>query len=115
MRRAFTAVGAVALLASTACYHVVVDTGRPPSPTVIDKPWAPAFLGGLVPPEPVDAAAKCPNGVSKVESQMSFPNLLASFLTSGLYTPMTITVTCAAAAGARTSDASTATLFFALR
>lgn len=30
-----------------------------------------------------------------VETQLSFPNQLVSFLTGGIYTPMTITVTCA--------------------
>jgi len=35
--------------------------------------------------------------VAKVETQLSFVNQLVSFLTLGIYTPMQITVTCAAA------------------
>jgi hypothetical protein len=34
--------------------------------------------------------------VAKVETQLSFPNQLVSWLTFGLYSPMTITVECAA-------------------
>jgi hypothetical protein len=33
--------------------------------------------------------------VSKVETQLSFPNMLVQWLTAGIYTPMSIKVTCA--------------------
>jgi hypothetical protein len=39
--------------------------------------------------------ARCPKGVAKVETQMSFVNGLVSSFTFGILTPMTITVTCA--------------------
>ena len=44
----------------------------------------------------VEAQNECGNGVAKVETQQSFLNGLVGGLTWGLYTPMTITVTCAA-------------------
>jgi hypothetical protein len=44
--------------------------------------------------------SKCPNGVSKVETQLSFVNMLVGNLTLGIYTPMSIKVTCAASGGA---------------
>jgi hypothetical protein len=78
-----------------ACYHVTVETGLPASTTVIQRDWAHSFIAGLVPPSTEETKAKCPNGVAKVETQMSLPNMVASFVTSGIYTPMTITVTCA--------------------
>jgi hypothetical protein len=78
------------------CYHAKVSTGLPAGPEKIDIPWAHSFIGGLVPPTIVEAASKCASGVSMVETQMSFPNLLANALTGGLYSPMHITVTCAA-------------------
>ena len=87
---------AASLVLSAGCYHAVVDTGRPPSPQVIDKEWAHGFLWGLVPPSTVETAGKCSSGVSKVETQMSFLNLIANIITSGIYSPMQITVTCAA-------------------
>jgi len=83
------------LVLSTACYHAVIDTGKPPSPTVISKPWANSFIYGLIPPAPLATQSSCPSGVSKVETQMSFLNGLVGGITWGIYTPITITVTCA--------------------
>lgn len=96
MNRAAKLASVVALLGLAACYHAVIDTGLPPSPTVIDKPWASGWIYGLVAPSPVETMAKCPSGVSKVETQLSFVNQLVNFLTLGIYTPMSIKVTCAA-------------------
>jgi hypothetical protein len=95
MRRVFGYVFmAVAL---SGCYHATIDTGRPASSTVIQIDWAHGFIFGLVPPATVETASTCPNGVAKVETQHSFLNLLAQFITFSLYTPITITVTCASA------------------
>jgi hypothetical protein len=83
------------LIALGACYHATIETGLSPSPQVIDQPWASAWVFGLVPPKTVETMAKCPNGVSKVETQLSFLNGLVGALTFSIYTPMTIKVTCA--------------------
>lgn len=83
-------------IAASGCYHAVVDTGLAPSTQVVDVPWASGFVDGLVPPSTVETAAKCPHGVAKVETQHSFLNMVAQVLTLGIYTPMQITVTCAA-------------------
>ncbi|HEX2094289.1 MAG TPA: Bor family protein [Longimicrobiaceae bacterium] len=96
MRKSVLSLFAITLLAS-GCYHATIDTGRSPSGQSIHKSWAHSFLYGLVPPSTIETAAQCPNGVAKVETQLSFLNQLASFLTGGIYTPMTITVQCAAA------------------
>ena len=77
------------------CYHATIETGLAPSPVIIDQPWALSFVYGLVPPKTVETAAKCPTGVSKVETQLSFLNQLVSALTLGILTPMAIKVTCA--------------------
>lgn len=94
----YSAIGLV--VAITACYHATIDTGRAPSPEVINEPWASGFVYGLVPPKTVETMARCPNGVSKVETFHSFLNSLVGGLTFGIFTPMTIKVTCAASAGA---------------
>jgi Bor protein len=83
------------VLGTGACYHATVNTGLAPSSTVIRKEWAHSFLYGLVPPNVVDAAKACPSGVARVETQHSFLNMLANFITFGLYSPMEIDVTCA--------------------
>jgi hypothetical protein len=94
----YSAIGLVVAL--TACYHATIDTGRSPSPEVINEPWATGFVYGLVPPKTVETMARCPNGVSKVETFHSFLNSLVGGLTFGIFTPMTIKVTCAASGGA---------------
>ena len=85
---------AAALLLSAGCYHATIETGAAPNGTVIQKDWANSFIGGLIPPDIISTAAQCKNGVSKVETQHSFLNMLAQAITFSLYSPMTITVTC---------------------
>jgi len=94
MRTALAVLG-LALL-GTGCYHATVETGAPPSPETVEKGWASGWIYGLVPPSAVGTAQKCPNGVARVETQLSFANQLVGFLTFGIYTPMSIKVTCAA-------------------
>jgi Bor protein len=80
---------------TSACYHATIDTGLTPSTRTIEKSWANGWILGLVPPSPVETAQKCPNGVAKIDTQLSFANQLVNFLTFGIYTPMDIKVTCA--------------------
>jgi hypothetical protein len=81
---------------TTGCYRATVDTGLTPSGQTIEQPWAHSFVAGLVPPATVETAARCPDGVARVETQLSFLNMLANVVTFGIYSPMTITVQCAA-------------------
>ena len=89
-------VALLALTATVGCYHATVDTGLTPSGQTIAKPWANSFVYGIVPPPVVETMSKCPNGVAKVETQLSFLNGLVGALTWGIYTPMNINVQCAA-------------------
>jgi hypothetical protein len=91
---------AASLIALTACYHATVETGATPSPVVVDKEFASSWIYGLVPPSIVSTAEKCPHGVAKVETQHTFVNQLVGVITLGIYTPMQIKVTCAAAGSA---------------
>jgi hypothetical protein len=86
---------AAAAIVLSGCYHAIIDTGLSPSTEVIDQPWASGWVYGLVPPKPVETMAKCKSGVAKVETLHSFLNSLVGGLTFGIYTPMTIKVTCA--------------------
>lgn len=106
MRLGITAVIGALFIGGTGCYHATIITGRPVSSDSIAIPWANSFVYGLVPPPIVEAAAKCPNGVAKVETQHSFLNSLVGALTLGIYTPIQIDVTCAAPGPVKTSDAS---------
>ena len=92
--RARTLLVALAAFSLSSCYHATIETGLATSSDSITVPWAHSFVYGLVPPATVSAAAKCKNGVAKVETQHSFLNGLVYVLTWGIYSPVTITVTC---------------------
>jgi len=85
------------------CYHATIDTGAKPSSVTVEKHWASGWIFGLVPPKTVETAAKCTTGVAKIETQLSFVNMLVSFLTLNIYTPMDIRVTCAEGAPSGTA------------
>lgn len=87
----------IVALALTGCYSAQVTTDKQPSGQVIEKPWATGFVAGLATPgAQIDAAQQCPNGVAMVETEVSFLNQLATFVTLNIYSPMSVTVTCAA-------------------
>jgi hypothetical protein len=86
---------ALVVLVGTACFHQVVQTGRAAGPTVIDKPWVPGWLWGLVANDEVDVRQSCPMGVAMVETEQSFVNGLAALVTIGIYTPQHVRITCA--------------------
>ena len=78
------------------CFHVTVISGTSPSPTVVDKPWQNSFVYGLVPPPELNVKEQCPNGVQKVETELSFVNGLVGALTWSIYTPIHAKITCSA-------------------
>ena len=98
MPRRLVAAAALGLTLSTsaACYHAVVETGRPAGTTVVQKNWVNTFVFGLVAAQPIDVTAQCPGGVAKVETQQTFVNGLVGLVTLGIYTPQSATITCAA-------------------
>jgi hypothetical protein len=85
------------------CYHATIETGAKPSAITVEKHWASGWIFGLVAPSTIETAAKCPSGVSRVETQLGFANQLVSLLTFGIYTPMDIRVTCAETAPSGTA------------
>jgi len=84
------------VIASAGCYHATIVTGATPSTDTIEQGFASSFVFGLVPPATVETASKCANGVAQVETQQSFINGLVAAITFGIYTPISIKVTCAA-------------------
>ena len=86
--------------AVTGCFHATIETGQAASTEIIEEPWALCWVFGLIPPSTISAAAKCPHGVAKVETQRSFLNGLVSAITFQIFTPMEIKVTCAAKSSA---------------
>ena len=97
MKTKFLFALAFCAIAISGCYTATIETGLHPSTIVKENNWASCWIYGLVPPKTVETVAKCPHGVAKVKTELSFPNQLVGFLTLGVYTPMTIQVTCAEA------------------
>lgn len=95
MRRVSKLIVFAVLLALPACYHATIQTGLPAGTGVVRQDWAAGWLWGLVPPKPVSTLAQCPSGVSKVETQHSFLNMVVQGLTGGIFVPMSIRATCA--------------------
>ncbi|MEX2410803.1 MAG: hypothetical protein WD607_05420 [Candidatus Paceibacterota bacterium] len=91
-----TLITLLTILFISGCYHAQVTTGLEPSAQVYDKPFATSWIYGLVPPSVVRAQDECNNGVARVETRLSFVNMLVGQLTLGIFTPMHIRVTCAA-------------------
>jgi len=85
------------VIAASGCYHAIVESGRPQSGTMIEDKWADSFLAGLVPPNPIEAMDRCPSGVARVETRLSFLNMVANVVTFSIYSPMHLKVYCAAA------------------
>lgn len=80
----------------TGCYHQVVHTGATPATgNAVVKKTAAIYFFGLVGAE-VNTTADCPSGVAVIETQQTFINGLVGVLTLGIYTPRTVTITCAA-------------------
>ena len=86
---------ALGLVMLPACYHQVVQTGRTPGPTTVEKPWTATWLWGIVPASPIDVTQNCPGGIATVETKMTFMNGLVTAVTLGIYTPRDVKVTCA--------------------
>jgi hypothetical protein len=105
IKRSVTAV-LVAVFVLSGCYHAEVVTGKTPGRTVVEKPWAIGFLGGLIPPPVLDVEEECGSaGVAIVETEISIVNWLAQMITFSIISPMHITVTCADGAMGAVEDA----------
>ena len=108
LRRAGIIAGVVGSVAvGTGCYHSIITTDLPPSTEVYREPFKAAFILGLVPAQ-VDASKYCEGRRwARVETQQSFLNWVVSAVTVGIFTPLDIRVTCAAAGAMRAPDGPT--------
>jgi len=97
MTKTLTLILLISGLLFSGCYNAHITTGETPSNQTVDRPWASGWLFGLVPPSITNVAQECNSGVARVETKLSFLNMVANMITFGLYAPMHITVTCSAA------------------
>jgi hypothetical protein len=59
------------------------------------KHWATSFVYGIVPATVAEAATQCRDGLAKVRRGQTPVNTLVSIVTLGMFSPITILVTCA--------------------
>lgn len=92
----------MAVLTLTACYEHTysVGAGAPVGPVVYDE-WHHHWLGGLIGERELRIRDYCPSGNATVHNEQSFLNGLVSVLTTGIYTPTTVTIRCARAGRGR--------------
>lgn len=88
---------ALALVLATGCYHANYKTGLPASGQV-QETKVHHFIFGLAGGGDVAVASLCPTGVSSVDTEKSFVDMLLTGLTGALYSPTSVTVECAGAA-----------------
>ena len=91
------------LLATTAaCYEHTfhVGAGAPAGPVVYQE-WQSSWLAGLIGERTIQVNRECPSGNATIHDEQTFLNGLVSVLTSGIYSPTTVTIRCA---GGRSGD-----------
>jgi hypothetical protein len=82
-------------LTFSGCYQAQVTTGNEAGGETITMRKT-GFINGLVMQGmPVDAASQCNGGVASVTTKLTFVDQILAGLTGGLYTPMTVQITCA--------------------
>ena len=82
------------------CYKTVYHSPKA-APGIVHEGTNQHFIGGLINESIVDAQQLCPKGIAQYRYEQSFVDGLIGFLTMGLYTPASWSITCAADLGER--------------
>jgi hypothetical protein len=98
MSRTQTLLAALALaLAATACATHKINYKNPAVASgQTHSAKQSFFLWGLAGGDEVDLQKMCPTGIAGIESKSSAGDAILHWLTGGLYSPMSVDVTCAA-------------------
>ena len=70
-----------------------LGAGAPAGPVVYDE-WQNHWLGGLIGERTHELGEVCPSGNATIHDEQTFLNGLVAVLTSGIYTPTTVTIRC---------------------
>lgn len=84
------------------CYTTTIHSGKPAERPAIeyDEKWHHGLVWGIAELSgPYDLKQICPNGWAVIKTETSFVNGITEAVTSGIYSPQTITVQCARAGG----------------
>lgn len=83
------------------CFTTTVYSGKPGVPAAIeyDEKWHHGVAWGIAELSgPYNLEQVCPNGWSEIKTETSFVNGFVDGVTSGIYSPQTVWVRCAAPA-----------------
>jgi hypothetical protein len=88
--------GALVAMALSACssHAIKYSTGKPAGGPVHQETEA-FFLWGLAGGNDIDLEQLCPTGVASIESRKGAGDAIMTWLTGGLYSPMSVEVQCA--------------------
>jgi hypothetical protein len=92
---------AVCGLLLSGCYTTTLSSGKPAAPASLeyDEKWHHGVAWGMAELSgPYDLEKVCPSGWSEIKTETSFANGFVHAVTSGVYSPQTVTVRCAAGA-----------------
>jgi hypothetical protein len=95
----FGKAAALALLGSAGCYTTTLQSGLPAAPPTVeyDDKWHSGVVLGIAELSgPYDLQKICPNGWAQIKTETSFVNGIVELVTSGIYSPQTVTIHCAA-------------------
>lgn len=102
---------AFAALLLPGCFTTSIYSGKPGVPASIeyDEKWHHGVAWGMAELSgPYNLEQVCPSGWSELKTEASFANGFVDAATSGIYSPQTVTVRCAAPAAASPAAASPA-------
>jgi hypothetical protein len=86
-------------LCATGCFRTTVKSGLPMghAPIEYDNKWHGGLVSGIVELSgPYDLSKVCPKGWAAIHTETSFLNGLVQGITLNIYSPQSITITCAA-------------------
>jgi hypothetical protein len=76
------------------CFKVTYQNPMLPNNGVVVEGTSKFFILGLLGDERVPAYQVCPTGVSRIQTGLSFTDLLLHVVTIGIYTPRSYTIEC---------------------
>ena len=91
--RMMAAMGLIVVVAGCYEHTYTVGAGAPAGPVVYGE-WQHHWLGGLIGERTHELGELCPSGNATIHDEQTFLNGLVTFLTSGIYTPTTVTIRC---------------------
>jgi hypothetical protein len=87
-----------ALVGMAGCYTTTLRSGVAPAPPTIeyDAKWHSGVVLGIAELSgPYDLQKICPNGWAQIKTETSFVNGIVEYVTSGIYSPQSVTIQCA--------------------